>query len=44
MWTGMVARVMAWRQALYHANDEQLGEWGGAIPEWLTELASVAPS
>jgi hypothetical protein len=44
MWTGMVARVMAWRQAFYHANDEQLAEWGGAIPEWLTELASVTPA
>jgi hypothetical protein len=43
-WTGMVARVMAWRAAFVSASDEERIEWGGAIPEWLTELASITPA
>ena len=42
-WTDMVARALAWRAALPYATDEQLAEFGHAIPAWLTELAEVQP-
>lgn len=42
-WTGMVARIHAWRAALRHADEEQLAEWQGAIPAWLGELLDTAP-
>jgi hypothetical protein len=43
-WSGMVARAMAWRAAFRSASDEERVEWGGAIPEWLTELAATTPT
>jgi hypothetical protein len=42
-WTGMLARVHAWRAALVHADDVELTEWRDAIPGWLGELAATMP-
>jgi hypothetical protein len=43
-WMGVIGRVLTWRDALQHADDEQWAENRDGVPGWLQDLLAAAPN